>query len=148
MKILVFYPYIPYPIDRGTYQRTFHLLRELAREHTVDLLALDENGERAEHRAIFEAFCGRVEFVSFQHPQWAKLFPDSKADDRLTWTKYRKETFDNLVAHIRMTGAELKTVILTHLQHDSHGLISLSGMRVRAQCGKSGVGKNSSGHGG
>ena len=47
--------------------------------------------------------------------------------------------FDNLVARIRMSGAELKTVILTHLQHDSHGLISLSGMRVSARCGKSGV---------
>jgi 2',3'-cyclic-nucleotide 2'-phosphodiesterase (5'-nucleotidase family) len=47
--------------------------------------------------------------------------------------------FDNLVAQIRMTGAELKTVILTHLQHDAHGLISLSGMRVNARCGKSGA---------
>ena len=47
--------------------------------------------------------------------------------------------FDNLVARIRMSGAELKTVILTHLQHDSHGLISLSGMRVEARCGKSGL---------
>jgi 5'-nucleotidase len=47
--------------------------------------------------------------------------------------------FDNLVAHIRMSGAELKTVISTHLTHDSHGLISLSGMRVSARCGKSGL---------
>jgi len=47
--------------------------------------------------------------------------------------------FDNLVAKIRVTGAELKTVILTHLQHDAHGLISLSGIRVNARCGKSGV---------
>ena len=46
MNILVIYPYIPYPLDRGTYQRTFHLLRELAREHAVDLIALSENGER------------------------------------------------------------------------------------------------------
>jgi hypothetical protein len=28
---------------------------------------------------------------------YAKLFPDSKPDDRLTWSKYRKATFDNLV---------------------------------------------------
>ena len=27
---------------------------------------------------------------------WGKLFPDSKADDRMTWSKYRKETFDYL----------------------------------------------------
>ncbi|MFZ4767394.1 MAG: glycosyltransferase [Roseimicrobium sp.] len=73
MRILVFYPYIPYPIDRGTYQRTFHLLRELAREHEVDLLALSEGGERMEHRAVFEEFCHRVEFVPFEHLQWPRL---------------------------------------------------------------------------
>ncbi|HYP77244.1 MAG TPA: 5'-nucleotidase C-terminal domain-containing protein [Polyangiaceae bacterium] len=47
--------------------------------------------------------------------------------------------FDNLVAKIHITGAELKTVISTHLQHDAHGLISLSGIRVNARCGKSGL---------
>ncbi|MEO6599118.1 MAG: bifunctional UDP-sugar hydrolase/5'-nucleotidase [Polyangiaceae bacterium] len=47
--------------------------------------------------------------------------------------------FDNLVARIRLTGGELKAVILTHLQHDSHGLISLSGVRVAARCGKNGA---------
>ena len=73
MNILVFYPYIPSPLDRGTYQRTFHLLRELAREHTVDLLALSEGGERMAHRAVFEKFCRHVRFVEFNHPRWAKL---------------------------------------------------------------------------
>lgn len=76
MKILVFYPYIPYPVDRGTYQRTFHLLRALARDHEVDLLALSEKGENTEHRAVFESFCKEVEFVSFEHTSWQKLFPD------------------------------------------------------------------------
>jgi len=47
--------------------------------------------------------------------------------------------FDNLVAKIRLTGAELKTVIAAHLQHDAHGLISLSGIQVVARCGKSGL---------
>lgn len=75
MNILIIYPYIPYPIDRGTFQRTFHLLRELAREHTVDLIALSENGERMEHRHVFENFCRDVRFVQFQHPAWPKLIP-------------------------------------------------------------------------
>ena len=75
MKILVFYPYIPWPLDRGTYQRTFNLLRELAKYHEVDLLALAENGEGTEHKQHFENFCRRVEFVSFRHPEWQKLFP-------------------------------------------------------------------------
>ncbi|MEO5803900.1 MAG: glycosyltransferase [Verrucomicrobiota bacterium] len=75
MKILVFYPYIPWPLDRGTYQRTFNLIRELAKTHQVDLLALAENGEGIEHKTLFEKFCRRVELVSFQHPAWQKLFP-------------------------------------------------------------------------
>ena len=76
MKILVFYPYVPYPLDRGTYHRTFHLLKELAREHQVDLLALTEKGEGIEHKPIFEKFCRRVDFVPFQHEPWPRLFPN------------------------------------------------------------------------
>ena len=76
MRILVVYPYIPYPPDRGTYQRTYHLLRALARDHEVDLLALSEGGDRLEQKPVFAEFCRRVEFVPFQHPEWPRLFPD------------------------------------------------------------------------
>ena len=76
MRLLVVYPYIPFPVDRGTYQRTFHLLRSLARYHDVDLLALSEDGERREQMPVFAEFCRRVEFVPFSHPQWPRLFPD------------------------------------------------------------------------
>lgn len=76
MRILVVYPYIPFPVDRGTYQRTFHLLRALARDHEVDLLALTEGGERREQEPVFAGFCRRVEFVPFVHPRWPRLFPD------------------------------------------------------------------------
>jgi len=76
MRLLVVYPYIPFPVDRGTYQRTYHLLRALARDHEVDLLALSEAGERREQLPVFAQFCRRVEFVSFEHPKWPRLFPD------------------------------------------------------------------------
>ncbi|MGZ4963541.1 MAG: glycosyltransferase [Limisphaerales bacterium] len=76
MKILVVYPYIPYPLDRGTYQRTFNLLRELGRAHTITLVALAENGQGLEHKPLFEQFCERVEFVPFVHPPWPKFFPN------------------------------------------------------------------------
>ena len=76
MNILVVYPYIPFPVDRGTYQRTFHLLRSLAQDHNVDLLALSEDGERCEQKPVFAEFCRRVEFVPFAHPTWPRLFPD------------------------------------------------------------------------
>ena len=77
MKLLVFYPYAPWPLDRGTYQRTYHLLKALARHHEVDFVALTENEDGIEEkRAVFSAFCRDVEFVPFQHPPWQKLFPE------------------------------------------------------------------------
>lgn len=76
MKILAFYPYIPWPLDRGAYHRAFHLLKGLASQHSVDLLALSENGEGLAHREAFADFCEGIEFIPFQHPAWPKLFPN------------------------------------------------------------------------
>ena len=76
MRILAVFPYVPFPLDRGTYHRAFHLLRSLAHEHEVDLFALCENGEGMEQQPVFAAFCRRVEFLPFTHPAWPRLFPD------------------------------------------------------------------------
>jgi len=73
MRILVVYPYAPFPIVRGTFQRTFHLLRELARHNTVDFFALDEGGVSAPHIDIFRQFCARVHLQPFTHPEWPSL---------------------------------------------------------------------------
>jgi polysaccharide biosynthesis protein PslH len=75
MKILAVYPYLPWPLNRGAYHRAFHLLKGLAVDHDVDLLALAENGESSDAKHIFEEFCGRVDVVSFDHPEWERLFP-------------------------------------------------------------------------
>ncbi len=76
MKLLVIYPYAPWPLDRGTYQRTFHLLKAMALHHEVDFVALTEEQEDLEEkRAVFSAFCREVEFIPFAHPPWQKLFP-------------------------------------------------------------------------
>ena len=76
MKLLVVYPYAPYPLDRGAHHRAFHLLKGLCKEHEVDLIALAENGNGREHAAVFEEFCSRVEIIPFQHPDWQRLVPD------------------------------------------------------------------------
>jgi glycosyltransferase involved in cell wall biosynthesis len=77
MKLLVIYPYAPWPLDRGTYQRTFHLLKALALRHEVDFVALTEAGEGGEEkRSVFAEFCREVEFLPFEHPPWQKLIPD------------------------------------------------------------------------
>ena len=76
MRILVVYPYAPFPVTRGTFQRTFHVLRELARRHAVDLFCFDENGVAAPQLGVFEGFCRRVHFHRFHHPAGPSLFPD------------------------------------------------------------------------
>lgn len=73
MHLLVIYPYIPFPLDRGTFQRTFHLLKQLSKEHTIDFIALSENGAGMEHREVFEGFCQEVNLVEFEHPRWPQL---------------------------------------------------------------------------
>lgn len=73
MRILVVYPYAPYPIVRGTFQRTFHLLRELARHNTVDFFALDEGSAAAPHAHVFAEFCARVQLQPFRHPAWPSM---------------------------------------------------------------------------
>jgi 5'-nucleotidase len=52
---------------------------------------------------------------------------------------YEAMPFDNALAKIRITGAELKRVLAEHLSHDAHGFVSISGLRVSAHCGHSGL---------
>jgi polysaccharide biosynthesis protein PslH len=77
MRLLLIYPYVPFPVNRGTYHRVFNLARELAVSHEVDLFCLDEAGAAAAagHAAQF-GFCQRVHFHRFNHPPWPRLFPD------------------------------------------------------------------------
>jgi polysaccharide biosynthesis protein PslH len=118
MRLLVFYPYIPWPLDRGTHHRTFHLLRELARVHTVDLFALAENGEGMEHKQVFEEFCERVDFMSFKHPAWQKLFPQRLLNplppNVAHWTiPGVAEHLDRLLARDRYDAVHICDLILT-----------------------------------
>jgi glycosyltransferase involved in cell wall biosynthesis len=77
VRLLLIYPYVPYPVNRGTYHRVFNLARELAARHEVDLFCLDEDGAAAAagHEAQF-GVCRRVQFHRFAHPPWPRLFPD------------------------------------------------------------------------
>lgn len=77
MRILTLYPYVPFPVNRGTYHRVFNLARQLGERHEVDLFCLDEGGEAqtAGYTAEF-AFCRRVKFHPFRHPAWPRFFPE------------------------------------------------------------------------
>jgi hypothetical protein len=46
-RLLIFLPYVPYPLMRGTYQRVYHLAEELGRHYEVDLFCLSTEPEDA-----------------------------------------------------------------------------------------------------
>ncbi|MEI6350196.1 MAG: glycosyltransferase family 4 protein [Verrucomicrobiota bacterium] len=75
MRILIVYPYVPYPVNRGTYHRVFNLAKELGQRHEIDLFCLDDSQSEA-HRLVFEAFARRVHFQPFQNAPWPRLFPE------------------------------------------------------------------------
>jgi hypothetical protein len=69
---------------------------------------------------------GHDEYIHYYYAQslyilgddgWAKLFPHSRENDRLTWSKYRKATFDNLVrsqgADGSWTGGHIGPIFIT-----------------------------------
>ena len=66
-RLLIFLPYVPYPLMRGTYQRVYHLAEALGGHFEVDLFCLSSEPEDASHRERFEGFCKRVHFEPFQH---------------------------------------------------------------------------------
>ena len=74
VRILLVYPYVPYPLTRGTFHRVFNLARELGRHHEIDLFCLDDSDSEA-CRGVFEAFASRVHFEPFQNPPWPSFFP-------------------------------------------------------------------------
>jgi len=81
VRLLVIYPYVPFPVNRGTYHRVFNLARELGKRHEVDLFCLDEAGAAAAagHEKEF-GFGRRVHFHPFAHPPWPRLFPQRLLD--------------------------------------------------------------------
>jgi glycosyltransferase involved in cell wall biosynthesis len=74
MRLLLAYPYVPYPLNRGTYHRVFNLARELARHHEVDLFCLAAP-EARQHLPVFAEFCRRAHFHPFENAPWPRLFP-------------------------------------------------------------------------
>jgi 2',3'-cyclic-nucleotide 2'-phosphodiesterase (5'-nucleotidase family) len=47
---------------------------------------------------------------------------------------YEAMPFDNRLVKIQLTAAELIRVLSVHVSHDEHGLVSVSGVRVKASC--------------
>jgi 5'-nucleotidase len=52
---------------------------------------------------------------------------------------YEAMPFDNRLVKIQLTADELARVLRSHLAHDEHGLVSISGLRVKVTCRDGGL---------
>jgi polysaccharide biosynthesis protein PslH len=69
-------PYVAYPVDRGAYQRVYHLFVELSHAFKIDLVCLREEADRDRDMAALAKFTARQREIPFCHPPWPTLFPD------------------------------------------------------------------------
>jgi glycosyltransferase involved in cell wall biosynthesis len=75
-RLLIFLPYVPYPLMRGTFQRVYHLAEALGGRFEVDLFCLSSEAGDAAHLERFQGFCNRVHFQPFQHAPWPPFLTD------------------------------------------------------------------------
>ncbi|MGK0176571.1 MAG: glycosyltransferase involved in cell wall biosynthesis [Lentimonas sp.] len=73
-SVFMFMPYIPFPVDRGTYQRVFHLFVELSKSFKVDLVCLQEDASRS--MEPFEPLTSRCLAIPFKNAAWQSLIPN------------------------------------------------------------------------
>jgi len=76
-RVAVLSPYYPYPLSHGGAVRIFHLLREIAREFDVELLAFTDGETEPETAPLLE-FCARLVLVKkprYREPRWSTLLP-------------------------------------------------------------------------
>lgn len=73
-RAFLFMPYIPFPVDRGTYQRVYHLFVELSKAFDVDLVCLQEDPSRT--MEPFVPYTNRRLAIPFKNAAWQKLIPD------------------------------------------------------------------------
>jgi len=76
-RVAVLSPYFPYPLSHGGAVRIFHLLREIAKEFDVELLAFTDSGAEPETAPLLE-FCARIVLVKkprYREPRWSTLRP-------------------------------------------------------------------------
>jgi sugar transferase (PEP-CTERM/EpsH1 system associated) len=69
MKILFLTSRLPYPVDRGDRNRTYHFLREMAARHDVRLLTFIES--ETERRGVAPLEALGVEVTPVLHSRWA-----------------------------------------------------------------------------
>lgn len=74
-RLFMLMPYVPFPVDRGAFQRVYHLFAELATAFRIDLVCLCEAQDTDRDFAALARFTERQCLIPFAHPPWPRLFP-------------------------------------------------------------------------
>lgn len=85
-RVAVLSPYFPYPLSHGGAVRIFHLLREIAKEFDVELLAFTDGKAEPDTAPLLE-FCARLVLVKkprYREPRWSTLLPPEVHEFRST----------------------------------------------------------------
>lgn len=110
MKLLWFSHFVPYPPAGGSHQRSFHLLRHVARACDTTLVAFNLRNEPAADLAGYaeelRRYCRQVEFwempVRWRGPRWWSLLAASALNDtpfvcRAFWSRRLEQRFRALL---------------------------------------------------
>lgn len=75
MKILFITPRMPYPPNRGDKVRAYHFIRELSKNHAIDLCSFYEDKEDLSGIKEMKKYCRRIEIVKLsKKASFANLF--------------------------------------------------------------------------
>lgn len=116
-RLLIFLPYVPYPLMRGTYQRVYHLAEALGAHFEVDLFCLSSEPEDEAHLERFQGFCKRVHFEPFKHGPWPPFLTDRiwhplPASVRHWWSEPALESFKSFVAGVNYDVVDFCDLVL------------------------------------
>jgi ribosomal-protein-alanine acetyltransferase len=92
-RVAIVTPYFPFPLSHGGAVRIFYLLREIAAEFDVVLLAFTENTDQDTSTIP----CARVVFIDkprYREPRWSTLLPPEVAE-------YRSPAMRQALARVR-----------------------------------------------
>jgi len=73
--LLVIHSSVPWPLDKGSNRRIYHLTEALGRIVPIDLFCFAESGAGADQGDRFAAFCHRLHIHSLKSPPWPTIFP-------------------------------------------------------------------------
>lgn len=117
-RVAILTPYFPFPLSHGGAVRIFHLLREIAAEFDVVLLAFTEGTVHAEDRSIVCRYCSRIVLVEkprYREPRWSTILPPEVAEYR---SRAMREALDRVRRDYAIDAVQVEYTALAAYEAD------------------------------